>query len=101
MFTDPCFSQDIVLDSVPYRLRFYWNTRGNFWAVDFYDRDLNLLVAGIKIVNDYELLFNHPDRGLPPGQLLVIDYRGIGFEIAFEDFTNENCDLVYIEAVAA
>jgi len=95
-FTDSCFSQDIVLDAVPYHLRIYWNSRGAFWAIDVYDRDLNPLVMGIKIVNDYELFTNHPDRDLPPGLLLVVDYRGTDFDIAFDDFTNGNCDLVYI-----
>ena len=97
MFAEPCFSQDIVLDAISYHLRIYWNARGAFWAIDFYDRDLNLLVAGIKIVNNYEIILIHPDRDLPPGSLYVVDNRGIDFEIAFEDFTNGNCNLIYIE----
>jgi len=100
-FTNACFSQDIILDGVPYHLRIYWNARGAYWSIDVSDRDQNLLVGGIKVVNNYELFYNHPDRDLPPGQLFVIDYRGEGFKIAFDDFTNGNCDLVYIEAVTA
>ena len=100
-FSNPCFSQDVTLDGVPYHLHFYWNARGAFWAVDVLDRDSNLLVAGIRIVNNYELFYNHPDRNLPPGQLFVVDYRGINFDIAFDDLTNGNCDLVYVEAAAA
>jgi hypothetical protein len=97
-FDNACFSQDIVLDAVPYHIVFYWNARGEFWVLDVYDRDLNLLVAGIKIVNEYELFYNHPDHGLPPGKLYVIDYRGEGYAIAYDDFTKGNCELVYMEA---
>jgi len=97
-FTDACFSQDILLDGIPYHLRIYWNARGSFWSIDVSDRDLNLLVSGIRIVNDYELFSNHPDRNLPPGKLFVVDYRGGNFDIAFDDFANGNCDLVYVEA---
>ena len=100
MFTDSCFSQDIVLDAISYHFRFYWNTRGLFWAFDVYDRDLNALALGLKIVNNYELFYNHPDRGLPPGKMLVIDLRGTDFEITFEDFTNGNCRLIYVETEA-
>lgn len=99
-FNDPCFSEDVTLDGVPYHLRFHWNTRGDFWALDIYDRDLNPIVGGIKLMNNYELFLNHPDRNLPPGKLLVVDNRGIGFKIGFDDFTNGNCDLIYVEAAS-
>jgi hypothetical protein len=91
----------VTLDNVSYHIRIYWNTRGAFWAIDFYDRDLNLIVAGIKLVNYYEFLLLHPDKGLPLGYLIVVDYRNSDATLVYEDFTNGNCDLVYIEAEAA
>ncbi|MCK4522420.1 MAG: hypothetical protein KAU20_07645 [Nanoarchaeota archaeon] len=49
-----------------------WNTREQCWTLTFMDHDENVLVAGIKIVLDAELLRDFPDRNLPAGALVAI-----------------------------
>ena len=70
------FTEEVTLESVPYRLEFTWNDRNEFWALTIKNRDLVTLIAGIKIVLSYPLLVIHPDRGLPPGELIAIDTTG-------------------------
>lgn len=67
------FSQEVTLDGVAYRFQFSWNVRGNFWSMTIMDRDLNVLVAGVKIVLSYELIADWVGRSLPPGELYAID----------------------------
>lgn len=66
-------SEEVTLDGVPYRLVFTYNTRGDFWVLSIYDRELTPLVVGIKVVLAFELIRTYPDRGLPPGELYIVD----------------------------
>ena len=93
----PSFTEEITLDGTPYKVSFNWNTRGEYWTVSFTDREENVLAAGIKLVLEYELIADYPDRGLPPGHLYVIDTTNSKEPIGRNDFHNERAlTLVYI-----
>ena len=73
MKDSPCFSESVTLDNNEYRLRFTWNTRGAFWAMDISDANDNLLLAGVRLVISFPLNTQHPQMGLPTGVFLVVD----------------------------
>ena len=60
---------------------------------------MNPLVMGVRLVLNEEFLQRYPDRGLPPGKMLVVDETGSEAPIAFEDFTNGRLTLDYVESV--
>lgn len=82
----PSFRQEVTLDGTPYIFETSWNSRGSFWTLTIYDREENILIGGIKLVLNYEMLLIHPDRGLPPGTLMVLDYSGRTDPIEQDDF---------------
>lgn len=67
--------------------------------MNVYDRDSNPLVLGIKLVLSDEFLKKFPDRGLPPGLMVVDDGTDKNDPIAFEDLTNGRCNLIYVESI--
>lgn len=71
--TFPAFTQEVVLDNIPYRLTFNWNTRGEYWVMSIADRDEVKLVSGIKLVMNFPLIRRYPGRGLPSGEFIVVD----------------------------
>ena len=83
------FTEEVTLDNVPYRITFNWNERGQFWTCTIADRDDVILYAGIKIVLDYEMIQDFPDRGLPVGGLSVTDPAGIKIVASRDDLGNE------------
>jgi hypothetical protein len=93
------FIEEITLENTPYDFAFNWNSRGEFWELSIYDRDLNPLVLGIKLVLNEEFFVKFPDRGLPPGSLFIFDGTGSNEPISFEDFTNGRCYLIYVESI--
>lgn len=92
----PSFREDIVLESVRYTFAFHWNSIGSFWSMDITNNDLDTTVYGIRLVINSELL-SFVDRGLPPGNLVVIDQSGDVRSIEKDDFINERLDLIYVE----
>lgn len=93
----PSFTEEITIDGTPYLLSINWNTRGEFWAIRFQDRERNILAAGIKLVLEYELIANYPDRGLPPGHLYVVDTTGDRSPVGRYDFQNDReLNLLYV-----
>jgi hypothetical protein len=63
------------------------------------DNGQNEILNGVKLVLSDELLKKFPDRNLPPGRMFVLDVSGNDTPIAYDDFTNGRCDLVYETAV--
>lgn len=94
----PSFTQEVTIEETPYVFRFDWNSRWQFWRMDISDREGNPLILGRKLVLYYELLKQFPDRGLPKGELYVIDPSLTNFsKITQFDFVNNRCSLVYFE----
>ena len=85
------FVEEITLDRVPYRLLFTWNTRGEYWNLIVRNRqDENLLST--KVVLGTPLLFQFPGRGLPSGDIVIVDLapsRSQYNRIEYDDFTGE------------
>lgn len=92
----PAFSQTVVLDGTAYRLRFQWNTRGQYWAMDLATQDKTPIVTGIKLVLDYELIGAYHAIGTPPGELWALDSTEKLLRIGRDDIKDGPVKLVYI-----
>ena len=68
----PTYSEEITLENGLYRFLFTYNPRGLHWTMTIKDTNDVVLVAGIKIVLQFELIRRYPDRGLPPGAIVAI-----------------------------
>lgn len=86
---------ETVVDNVIYLLEFRWNSRYQFWVVDFKDIDGNDLVRGIKLIINYELIRLFARENMPKGALVVADLTGKLERVTFED-VGTNLQLVYI-----
>lgn len=91
----PAFTEEIVLDNVPYRFSFNWNTRGKFFTLIISDRDQVELLSGIKLVINFELLRWYPGRGTPPGELYVVDPSGELERVERNSF-QDKLSLIYV-----
>jgi len=90
------FDMELTLDGVPYIIKFNWNSRYEFWTISFYDREKTVLVTGIKIVINYELLTQLVDKGLPPGQLYAIRENESHDRLTKDEFFNNDAFLIYV-----
>ncbi len=89
------YETEITLDNTPFILERKWNSRGGFWVMKWYNRNRDILVSGLKIVINYDLIGWYPDRGLPPGQLFAIEDKLTTDRIGRDDFINGRLSLVY------
>lgn len=92
----PSFTEEITLSGVTYILDFNWNSRGNFWSLSVYDRDQIPIVTGIRLIAYYELIKQYVDKGLPSGEMYVIDPSENMLEVEQNDFQSRSF-LVYFE----
>lgn len=91
------FREEITLEETPYIFRFKWNTRDiGFWFMDIFSRDEELLICGVKLVLNFEIISKFPDRGLPLGQLYVVSNDSTVENLGRYDFVNGRASLVYI-----
>lgn len=89
--------ESVVLDGLSYRFEFFWNSRGEYWSLSIRDEDENELISGVKLVSNYELIASYPDRGLPKGELYVVDNYQSGVKPDRTGFTDGRYMLVYVE----
>ncbi len=82
----PSFSQEVTIDGISYLFEFFWNSRGEHWTMSIFNRDQLPLVVGIRLVLLYGLISQYVDRGLPPGEIYVIDLSDNTEEIKQNDF---------------
>jgi hypothetical protein len=78
----------VELAGEKFRLRFYWNTREEFWYMDILDQDDNNLITGIKMVINYSLLDQYVAViGIPKGNFILWDLeKDVSGEVTFDNF---------------
>ena len=76
--TEPNFTVDVDLSGVTFRLRFLWNTRGEYWKVSLLDTNDNIIVSGQKLVSNFPLFYRNVSLSLPRGLLFCVDTAGNG-----------------------
>jgi len=92
----PDFTETILFDDVPYRLRFKWNHRGEFWSMRIFENDGTIIASSIRVVLNYEMIASYADLELPPGKLFVTDPGGVVKSIEKLALLNGTLQLVYV-----
>lgn len=90
------FVEKVVLDGIPYQLRFWWNTTGEYWTMQMLNLSGTVLLSGIKIVLGIELISSFAWMGLPPGELYAVDTTGELDQIGEDDLSDGAVFLRYI-----
>ena len=70
------WSQTTRLDDVDYLLTFSWNGREETWQLTFAKPDGTILLAGLKLVPDFELISRFALEDFPVGYLILSDTTG-------------------------
>lgn len=92
---NPSFIETIDLEGIYYKFKFSWNNRDTCWLLDIYDINDSLLLGGIKLVVNYELISHHKVIGMPPGKLFLYDSSLTGEPCLFDDL-GVRCLLLYV-----
>lgn len=97
-FTEyPASTAIFNIDNTSYKFLFVWNTRMAAWTMSISDTDDNVIISGIKIVLNIELIRMYRHLNIPKGHLFALDLSDDETKIAYSDFTNERgIKLVYI-----
>lgn len=90
------FTQEVTLDETDFKLKFYWNSRFEYWSMTISDFEDNIIVSGIKLVLNYDLLNPYRHLDVPAGQLYVLDPSDTLLRINREDI-DKNVSLFYVE----
>ena len=90
----PEYILDVTLDAVPYRGVIKWNTRGAYYTLDILTREGDPIVSGLKLCLNARLIQKHPGRGLPTGELFVVDPSG-GLTVILYDDLEGRISLTY------
>jgi len=91
---DSQYREDVELDGTTFILIFAWNALNEYWSLGIYDRDLNPIVYGIKIVTQYNLTQQLVQSGMPLGEILCQNIVGLFEKIQRNDMGQTN-ELVY------
>ena len=75
---DACYDLEVDLGGTVYLIEIRWNTRGEYWTLDFSTITGEVIATGIKIVSDWDLLGHLSSRHLPVGKLVTVDTSGTG-----------------------
>lgn len=52
----PDQTSDVAIGSDTYTVRVKWNYRFSFWSMTIYDRDSEVVIAGVRMIRDSALL---------------------------------------------
>ncbi len=75
---DVLYTQVTDLDGADFVLTFALNLRDGRWYLDLADQDAVMILAGIPLVVNFDLLRRVQDSRRPLGKLLCIDPTGAG-----------------------
>lgn len=86
----PRWTQKVTMNGTLYKFYFSWNERQEIWQLSISDSDDNLLIGGLRLVPEIDLLAKYRVSvpALPPGMLIVVDKMSDleTAEIARDDF---------------
>jgi len=87
------WKQQVILDGSAYYIECFYNETKNFWSMNLYDSENTLIIAGFKLVPNYNLLLRHTDEGLPQGNLYC--FADNDETPTYETFVKNEARLIY------
>jgi len=67
------FSEEVALDGNVFVLGLRWNTREKCWSMSISNREGNLIVSGIKLVVNFNVVAQYQSRSIPQGLMAIVD----------------------------
>lgn len=102
-FKDPAqWQEQITLTGNVFIFRLAWNALNQFWTMNMYDQNLNPIVLGIFIANNYDLTQQYKaiiqafGGGISFGDIVCIDYNE-GWDNITRFQMGNSSDLFYYE----
>jgi len=92
------YTYEITLDERLYTLQFAYVQRIERWIMNIYDSAKNLLLAGITLHSNTDLISRFTDPNLPQGKFVCHDIEGKN-KSATRDNLGSRVKLLYQEAV--
>jgi hypothetical protein len=93
----PYFDEQITIDNVIYIFEFQWNTRGNFWSMTISDKNENILIAGVKLIKNFDLLTRYSKQDiLPKGIFILLATNDSSIEVTYNDVASNVVSLIYL-----
>lgn len=89
------FTETVTLEGVTYELEFNWNHRGEFWCVTIYDSEGNILIAGVKVVLEFDLFKRYSKTNIPIGLFIAICDGISKAKLAFDEL-GTTANIIYI-----
>jgi hypothetical protein len=74
----PAYDFEVELDGRAYVCVLRWNEREGSWYLSLLDADRVDIVAGVRVVVDWDLLRRVVDARRPPGVLIAVDTTSAG-----------------------
>lgn len=83
------------LNDVIYQFIFKYNSKKDFWSFDIYTESGDLIIAGVKIVANYRLLFQYKIKNIPDGDIIA-QSSDKNERIGRDSFSSNKCQLIFI-----
>lgn len=98
-FTSGAFwTEDLLFSNKVYRFQFSWNARFEYYAMSIMTTKGDIVLAGVKLVLDYDILKGYQHFDIPQGQLIPQRISGLGTgEITRDELENGDVILVFNE----
>jgi hypothetical protein len=93
----PWYDQKCEIDSITYTMTFHWNERASLWVMDIATNDEEMIISGIPLLCNVDLLGRFQDERLPQGMMFCYDQTETGQD---PDATNVNIDVFLLYAGA-
>lgn len=82
------FTIDVTLSGTEYRLKFQWNTRGEFWTASIYLIDDTPIIINVRVCVNFPIFARYKDVRLPIGTLWIVETTNSNLEPRQDDFEN-------------
>lgn len=84
-----------TLNGIVYQIIFRYNQKFDFWSFDLLKEDGELIIAGIKIVANFRLLFDKKNKNFPNGDIIA-QSTNKNLRISRDSFSSGQCQLLFI-----
>lgn len=88
------YREEVELNGETFILAFQWNALNEYWSMNIFNRDLEPIVLGVKLVTQYNLTEQLVQSGMPLGDILCQNIVG-GFEKIERNDMGETNELVF------
>jgi len=88
---------DVPIQGFVYRFRYKYNARFDYWALGIYTTQDVVLIEGLKIVLNYNIVSSYVDRDLPEGKIIAIRVSGTTERITKDELLDGRVLLSFFE----